>query len=48
MDVSGPSLPRGGTNVTVNFMMTFTTLGPKVRVGDIMDTTLEPSCFRYE
>ncbi|KAF5326565.1 hypothetical protein D9611_000757 [Ephemerocybe angulata] len=48
-DISGPTTQRPPqVNITLDFMMTFTTLGPKVAVRDVMDASTEPSCFTYE
>ncbi|KAH6889590.1 monooxygenase [Coprinopsis sp. MPI-PUGE-AT-0042] len=34
-------------NITLDFKMSFTTLGPQVAVRDVMDIESEPGCFRY-
>jgi tyrosinase len=48
-DISGPTTQRPPfTNVTLDFQMTFTTLGPLVPVREIMDTETQPSCFVYQ
>ncbi|KAH6899384.1 monooxygenase [Coprinopsis sp. MPI-PUGE-AT-0042] len=45
--ISGPPLPRQSGNITLDFKMSFTTLGPQVAVRDVMDIESEPGCFRY-
>ncbi|KAH6913297.1 monooxygenase [Coprinopsis sp. MPI-PUGE-AT-0042] len=48
--VSGPTAPRGSTsaNLTLDFMMPYTTLIDPIAVRDVMDTESEPGCFYYE
>ncbi|EAU83695.1 monooxygenase [Coprinopsis cinerea okayama7 len=46
--ISGPTTQRPPfTNVTLNFMMPYTSLIPPLAVREIMDIEAEPSCFQY-
>ncbi|TFK17914.1 Di-copper centre-containing protein [Coprinopsis marcescibilis] len=46
--LSGPTTQRPPfTNITLDFLMPFTSLSPRVAVRDVMDTESEPSCFQY-
>ncbi|KAH6901637.1 monooxygenase [Coprinopsis sp. MPI-PUGE-AT-0042] len=46
--VSGPTTQgQGGKNLTLDFMLPYTTLSSSIAVRDIMDIESEPSCFQY-
>lgn len=46
--MSGPTVPGGTTQATLDFVLRYPGLAPDITIRDVMDISKRPSCYAYD